>query len=246
METHTQQVRLKPASTHQGQVRLKSDSAPQRWITFDCFGTLVDWHKGFTEILSPLARERVGDVLRAYHECERRVEGEPPHKPYRDVLVESVVRAATETGVSISAAEARTLPGGWPSLRPFADVERLLAELRGRGYRLAVLTNCDDDLFETTHRMFSMPFDLFVTAERVRAYKPAPWHFRAFELMTGVTRANWVHVACSWYHDVVPAHALGIRSVWFDRDRTGEDPSLASAHVQSVCEALRAIDGLLA
>jgi 2-haloacid dehalogenase len=129
-------------------------------------------------------------------------------------------------------------------VQPFADVERLLAELRDRGCRLAVLTNCDDDLFETTHRMFRMPFDLFVTSERVRGYKPAPWHFRAFELITGAARNEWVHVACSWYHDVAPAHALGIKSVWFDRDRTGNDPALASAHVHSVCEALRAIDAL--
>jgi 2-haloacid dehalogenase len=129
-------------------------------------------------------------------------------------------------------------------MRPFGDVERLLAELRDRGYRLAVLTNCDDDLFETTHRMFRMPFDLFLTAERVRAYKPAPWHFRAFELITGASRRDWVHVACSWDHDVAPAHALGIRSVWLDRDRTGHDPAFASAHVHSVCDALRAIDAL--
>ena len=216
----------------------------QRWITFDCFGTLVDWHKGFTEILSPFARDRVDAVVRAYHECERRIESERPHKPYRDVLVESVVRAGAEAGVPISAGDAQALPGGWQSLQPFAGVERLLAELRDRGYHLAVLTNCDDDLFETTHRMFRTPFDLFVTAERVRAYKPAPWHFRAFELITGAARSDWVHVGCSWYHDVAPAHALGIRSVWFDRDRTGNDPALASAHVHSECEALRAIDAL--
>jgi 2-haloacid dehalogenase len=216
----------------------------QRWVTFDCFGTLVDWHKGFTEILSPVARERVTDVVRAYHDCERRIEGETPHRRYRDVLVASAVRAGVETGVPISESEARALTTRWHSLQPFDDVERLLTELRGRGYRLAVLTNCDDDLFETTHRMFRTPFDLFVTAERVRGYKPAPWHFRAFELITGATRNDWVHVACSWYHDIAPAHALGIKRVWFDRDRTGDDAALASAHVHTVCDALRAIEAL--
>ena len=163
----------------------------QRWITFDCFGTLVDWHKGFTEILGPFARERVADVLRAYHECERHIEGEPLHRPYKDVLVASVVRAGAQAGVPISESDARTLPRAWHSLRPFGDAEALLAELRRRGYRLAVLTNCDDDLFETTHRTFRAPFDLFVTAERVRGYKPAPWHFRAFELLTAAGVA-WV------------------------------------------------------
>jgi 2-haloacid dehalogenase len=217
-----------------------------RWVTFDCFGTLVDWHKGFTEILSPFARERVSDVVHAYHGCAQRIEREQPHRSYKDVLVASVVSAGAEAGVPICETDARTLPRSWGALRPFADVETLLAELRDRGYRLAVLTNCDDDLFETTHRTFGTPFDLFVTAERVRGYKPAPWHFRAFELLTRATRRDWVHVACSWYHDIAPAEALGIKRVWLDRDRTGDDPSRASAHVHSVGDALRAVDALFA
>ena len=215
-----------------------------RWVTFDCFGTLVDWHKGFTEILKPFARERVDDVVRAYHECERRIEAERPHASYADVLVRGVVDAGAHTGVRISESQARALPQSWSRLRPFADVETLLAELRARGYRLGVLTNCDDDLFETTHRTFRAPFDLFVTAERVRGYKPARWHFRAFELLTGATRADWVHVASSWYHDIAPADALGINRVWLDRERTGESRTRATAHVHTAADALHAIDGL--
>jgi 2-haloacid dehalogenase len=129
-------------------------------------------------------------------------------------------------------------------MRLFDDVEALLAELRAKGFRLAVLTNCDDDLFEMTHRAFRVPFDLFVTAERVRGYKPAPWHFRAFELITGARRDEWVHVACSWYHDIAPAQALGIRRVWLDRERTGEDPRCASIRVHSAPDAVGAIDAL--
>jgi FMN phosphatase YigB (HAD superfamily) len=125
-----------------------------------------------------------------------------------------------------------------------ARAEALLAELRAKGFRLAVLTNCDDDLFEMTHRTFRAPFDLFVTAERVRGYKPAPWHFRAFELITGARRDEWVHVACSWYHDIAPAQALGIRRVWLDRERTGQDPRCASVRVHSAPDAACAIDAL--
>jgi 2-haloacid dehalogenase len=217
-----------------------------RWVTFDCFGTLIDWHKGFTEVLTPIAGERVADVVRAYQVCERRIERQRPYRSYKDVLVASVVSAGAEAGVRIAHADARTLPESWNALRPFADAEALLAELRNRGYRLAVLTNCDDDLFETTHRMFRRPFDLFVTAERVRGYKPMPWHFRAFELLTRAARRDWVHVACSWYHDIAPAHALGIKGVWLDRDRTGDDPARAAAHVHSTNEALHAIEALFA
>lgn len=215
-----------------------------RWVTFDCYGTLVDWQAGFAAILSPLAGERADDVVRAYHACERDVEREQPHKSYKDVLVTALVRAAAARGVRLSAAEARMLPQAWASLRPFADAETLLAELRARGYRLAVLTNCDDDLFETTHRMFRAPFDLFLTAERVRGYKPAPWHFRAFELVTGARRGDWVHVACSWYHDIAPAEALGVKRVWLDRERTGEHPAPATMHVHTTAEALGAVERL--
>ena len=221
-------------------------SAPQRtrWVTFDCYGTLVDWQTGFASILSPLAGDRVLDVVRAYHAAERRVEAEQPHRSYRDVLVTALMRAAKDVGVSISESDARTLPASWGALRPFEDAEAVLAELRRKGYRLAVLTNCDDDLFETTHRTFRTPFDLFVTAERIRGYKPAPWHFRAFELLTKVRKRDWVHVACSWYHDIAPARAFGVNHVWLDREATGEDPSAASVRVRAASGVVDAVDGL--
>src|SRR5690606_37117358 len=173
--------------------------------------------------------ERADEIVRAYHECERRIEQEQPHRPYREVVVSALVAAADRAGVVIRPADAAPLPRMWGALQRFDEAEMMLAELRARGYRVAVLTNCDDDLFEITHRQFRVPFDLFVTAERVRSYKPARWHFRAFELLTGATRCDWVHVACSWYHDIAPAHALGGRCVWLDRARPGGDPARAAA-----------------
>ena len=217
-----------------------------RWVTFDCYGTLVDWQTGFASILAPLAGDRVGDLLRAYHVWERRIELERPHRSYRYVLAAALAAAGAETGVPLPPAGTHALAGGWASLRPFDDTERLLAELRLRGWRLAVLTNCDDDLFEMTHRTFRRPFDLFLTAERVRGYKPSRWHFRGFERLTRVDRVDWVHVACSTYHDVVPAEALGIRTVWLDREREGTGPAPASAHVSSAEEAVEAIGTLFA
>jgi 2-haloacid dehalogenase len=215
-----------------------------RWVTFDCFGTLVDWQTGFASMIAPLAGDRTSDVVRAYHASERIVEREAPHRSYKHVLAAALARAAAARGVEMSAIDARSLERSWGSLPIFDDVESMLVELRRNGWRLAVLTNCDDDLFEITHRTFRRPFDLFVTAERVRSYKPAPWHFRAFSRLTGVSRCDWVHVACSWYHDIAPAHALGVQSVWLDRDRTGEDASLASARVQSAREVPGTVQAL--
>src|SRR5258708_1494435 len=213
-----------------------------RWVSFDCFGTLVDWNTGFSANLTPLFGSRTAEVVRAYHAFEREVESERPHRLYKDVLATALLRAAAKIGLDLSEAEARRLPESWASQSLFADVEEMLADLRAMGCRLALLTNCDDDLFEQTHRCFRQPFDLVVTAERVRAYKPSLDHFHAFMQTSGVLPDDWVHVACSWHHDIAPARMLGIKRVWLDREGTGEDASAASAHVRSaleVCETVR-------
>jgi FMN phosphatase YigB (HAD superfamily) len=122
-----------------------------------------------------------------------------------------------------------------------ADVEAMLAALRARGYRLGVLTNCNERQFEAMHRTFSQPFDLFVTSDRIRGRKPAPWHFRAFEQMANACRTRWVHVACSRQHDIEPAGALGVRAVWLDRARSVAEPRPAELHVCTAAEAIDAI-----
>jgi len=196
-------------------------SVSHRWVSFDCFGTLVDWQAWFTEVLGPLGGPA---VVRAYHAQERVIEHESPQRSYKDVLATALVRATAESGVRLSHNDARAmLIDAWGAMRLFDDVEVMLAELRSKGHRLAVLTNCDEDLFATTHRLFAKPFDLCLTSERVRGYKPEPWHFRGFELLTGVSRQRWVHVANSWYHDIAPARALGLNHLWLDRERTGAD-----------------------
>jgi len=216
-----------------------------RWVTFDCFGTLVDWHTGFSAILTPLIGDRTPELLRAYHKFERAVEAERPHQLYKDVLVTSLLRAASELGVNLSESQARLLPQSWGHLPVYPDVEEMLSGLRAMGCRLGVLTNCDEDLFEQTHRCFRQPFDLVVTAERVRDYKPSLNHFRVFSRTSGVAHNEWVHVACSWFHDIAPAAEFGIRRIWLDRDETGEDAAIASAHVRSaseICATIKRID----
>jgi 2-haloacid dehalogenase len=216
-----------------------------RWVSFDCFGTLVDWNKGFLTSLTPLFGSRTGEVIRAYHAFERDLEAERPHRLYKDVLAAALSRAATTINHNLSEAEARKLTESWGSLSIFADVEEMLAGLRSMGCRLAVLTNCDEDLFEQTHRCFRQPFDLVVTAERVCDYKPSLTHFNTFKQTSGVEMQNWVHVACSWYHDIAPARSLGIKRVWLDREGTGEDAGAASAHVRSGPEVQETVERLL-
>lgn len=215
--------------------------ARTRWVTFDCFGTLVDWHTGFAHLLEPLAGSKTQALARAYHERERLAEADRPHISYKDVLRRALSGAAQDVDITLSSGEADMLVRGWGSMPLFPDVERMLRDLRDMGCRLGVLTNCDEDLFTQTLRAFHSPFDLVVTAEQVSDYKPSLSHFRLFDRLSAVGVGDWVHVACSWYHDIVPARKLGIRSVWLDRDDTGDDAAMATIRVRSALDVAAAV-----
>jgi 2-haloacid dehalogenase len=217
-----------------------------RWITFDCFGTLVDWNTGFASLLAPIFNARTEDGIREYHKFERQLEAKCPHRLYRDVLSVGVEMAAAELGISIFDNAPRALANSWGSMPVFPDVEPMLSDLRALGCRLAVLTNCDDDLFAQTQRAFRQPFDLVITAQQVQSYKPSPTHFLRFEQVTGVSRRDWVHVACSWFHDIAPTQKLGVHRIWLDRDKSGDDPKAASFRAETASEVSKAAAQLLA
>jgi 2-haloacid dehalogenase len=216
-----------------------------RWITFDCFGTLVDWHTGFTDILDPIAGNRTAELIEAYHEFERPLEFETPHRLYRDVLREGVARAAAKIGLPLTDAQKESLPQRWGTQPVFTDVEPALAELRAAGWKLAVLTNCDLDLFAQTQRAFQQPFDLVVTAEQVRDYKPSLAHFHYFRRVSGAQFEQWIHVAGSFYHDIGPAKQLSLRRIWVDRDNTGEDPAVATLRIPGIALLPAAVEKAL-
>jgi 2-haloacid dehalogenase len=201
----------------------------------------VDWHSGFFETLRPIAGEKTRHLLDAYHRHESLCEAERPFRSYKQVLALALSRAVREIGLELDAQQTSMLPKGWSQLRLFGDVEKALAQLRSAGWKLGVLTNCDDDLFEQTHRSFRQPFDLVVTAERVRSYKPALAHFKFFQEETGIHSDDWVHVACSWFHDIAPTRDLGVKSVWLDRDRTGQDVPNGCLRISSADDLHQAV-----
>lgn len=212
------------------------------WVTFDCFGTLVDWHGGFEAILWPLAWDRTEELIAAYHEFEPREQARLPHPPYRQVLTNSLRLAAAKIGLPLTEAQVTALPDNWDRLRAFGDVEPMLKDLRYKGWKLAVLTNCDEDLFGETEWRFVRAFDLVVTAERVKSYKPALGHFHEFARLTGCTPANWVHVASSWFHDIEPTAALGLRRIWLNRDLTEQMADANTVEVftaEEICLAIK-------
>ena len=199
----------------------------QRWITFDCYGTLLDWQSAFRRILEPVADGRIEALVHAFHVVEPEVQRDLPTASYKDILRECLARAAPEVDRNL-------LVDGWHTVEPFADTPAALAALHAAGWKLGILTNCDNDLFESTRAALGESIDLVVTAEETRSYKPALGHFEAFEARTGVARANWVHAAVSWYHDMVPAQELGLRRVWVDREHSGHDASIVTAHIHDM------------
>jgi 2-haloacid dehalogenase len=210
--------------------------AGDRWVTFDCFGTLVDWRTGYRHALSPIVGTRTDELIAAYHHAEREIEEERPHRLYKEVLRTGLRRGAERIGIALGDEQANALVREWGAMPVFADVGVALGALRASGWKLAMLTNCDNDLFARTLETFPLRPDLVVTAETVGSYKPKLGHFEHFEQTTGVARADWIHAACSWVHDIVPARALGLKRIWIDRDKTGHDPAAATRVLPNVVD----------
>jgi 2-haloacid dehalogenase/putative hydrolase of the HAD superfamily len=188
-------------------------------VTFDCYGTLIDWEDG---IASAFSREAAEDgvvldrsrIVAAYHELEPDVEASE-YRPYRDVLTATAIRVAQRLGWPLTEDRARFLPDSLPRWKPFPDTNTALRRLAADGHRLGILSNVDDDLLGETRRHFPVPFDVVVTAQQVRSYKPAPAHF--VEARRRIGDARWLHAAQSFFHDVVPARRLGVPVAWINR-----------------------------
>ena len=190
-------------------------------LSFDCYGTLINWETGILEQAIPrLARAGARNldavaVLRCFAKHEAALE-RGPFRPYREVLLETFRLIGADLGAEIddvSAADFAAALTRWP---PFPDTVPALTRLAAK-YRLIILSNVDDDLFEETARRLGTRFEAVITAQQVKSYKPAPGHFEAARQRLGLTPARWVHVAQSLYHDHRPAKSLGLRTIWVDR-----------------------------
>ena len=190
------------------------------WLTFDCYGTLIDWETGILSALKPLLaahHRHLGDegILELYGAVEAQIES-GDYQTYRNVLRQCVVTIASRLGFAATADEMDSLPDSLQNWPPFPDSVAALAQLKRR-YKLAALTNCDDDLFAHSARLLGNPFDTAVTAQQAHSYKPVPNHFRLFQERTGIAKERWLHVAQSLHHDIVPARELGLSTVWVNR-----------------------------
>jgi 2-haloacid dehalogenase len=180
----------------------------ERWATFDCYGTLVDWDAGLRAALGGS-----DELLARYHEVEPEVQSEDPSRSYREVMRETAGR------LGVDADPAESLPQ-WPV---FPDTRQALQEARGRGWRLAILSNSDRDLIEASIAAIDVPFELAIVASEIGSYKPMDGHWLAFAREVGSMPD--VHVAQSHFHDVVPAMRLGVPTIWINRLGEVRDPS---------------------
>ena len=191
----------------------------ERWATFDCYGTLIDWDGGVGDELARLwGEERRAALLARYHELEPLIQAGPGGAlSYRQVLTEALARIAAAEGLVLPAAETAALAGSLPRWRAFAEVPAALREARARGWRLAILSNTDRDYIEASLATIGVPFDEVVVAGEIGSYKPAHGHWRVFAERTGAVREGHVHVGASLFHDAEPAAALGLPMVWINR-----------------------------
>jgi 2-haloacid dehalogenase len=208
-------------------------------LTFDCYGTLIDWETGLADAFRPVLSARGiavddEDVLSRYARYEAAAEaGE--YLRYRDVLAAGLRGVGTELGFEPTAEEVEVFSGSvadWPAFPDSADALARLAER----FRLGVITNCDDDLFAASNRRLGVEFDWVVTAQQVGSYKPDERNFHvAFERL-GLPRERILHVAQSLFHDHVTAKRLGLTTVWIDR-RAGRAGGGASPPAEAIPDA---------
>jgi 2-haloacid dehalogenase len=189
----------------------------EKWATFDCYGTLIDWNGGIRrELVRIFGEDEAGWLLQRYH----RIEPELQHDgrlTYREVMTQALERLAAEEDVELSDEQRDALAGSLPSWEPFYEVRGSLEEARSRGWKLAILSNTDPDLIEASKNQLSVPFDETIVASEIGSYKPARAHWEEFFRRTGADRSGHVHVAASVFHDIEPANELGLRSVWINR-----------------------------
>jgi 2-haloacid dehalogenase len=198
----------------------------QRWATFDCYGTLVDWNAGIRAQLARLFGDSVADpMLSRYHVVEPRVQREHPTWSYREVMAAVLSELGGEAGQSVAEEERDALGRSLPEWPVFNDVPAALSEAHERGWKLVALSNSDRDLIEASLHAIGVPFEAAIVASEVGSYKPAHGHWLAFYESMGADPGRHVHVAQSHFHDIVPANELGIPSIWINRLGESGEPA---------------------
>ncbi len=218
-----------------------AEAALERWATFDCYGTLIDWNAGIGGELARLFGDGAAPrLLERYHELEPEVQAEDPERSYRVVLALTLERLAARENLTLPEGEAPALARSLPEWEPFPEVPAALEEARARGWRLAILSNTDRDFIAASKARLGVPFDETIVASEIGSYKPGHRHWSEFFARTHADRARHVHVAASLFHDIAPANELGLRSVWVNRlgETAGPKPTREVSDLTGLADVL--------
>jgi 2-haloacid dehalogenase len=220
--------------------------SPDRWATFDCYGTLIDWMGGIRSTLATLWPDADADtdtLLARYHQIEPTMQA-GRGIPYRTVMSETLARLATEDGLVVPPGSDDALGASLPTWPPFPEVRSSLTEIRARGWKLGILSNTDPDFLNASLGAIGVPVDLRVVASDIGSYKPAFGHWESFFRQTQADRSRHVHVAASLFHDVQPCAALGLPCVWINRQGEASDLPRAG-ELTDISSLANLLDGLV-
>jgi 2-haloacid dehalogenase len=189
-------------------------------LTFDCYGTLIDWETGILNCLRGVLEDAGkqpsdNEILSIYAEIEARLEADE-YRSYKDTLRRVMESFGEHLDFEPSPRQRESLVTSIPGWPPFHDTAASLKALK-RKYKLAVISNTDDDLFEQTAKCLEVPFDWIITAEQVGSYKPSSKNFKYAIQQIGIPKNNILHIAQSIYHDIIPASSIGLATVWVNR-----------------------------
>ena len=208
---------------------MKNFASKPAWLTFDCYGTLIQWDEGLVAaVRAILTRAGACDVssdrlIRLYDGKEHELECGRPHLPFREVAGRALEYAMTELGLRFAAADIENLAHAISAMPPFPEVLAALAQLKRMGFKLCIISNTDDDIIAGNVAQLGGHIDRVITAQQAQAYKPAAQMFRHAHTALGVTKYDLIHICASPLLDLRAASELGFRCIWVDRG-TGRLP----------------------
>jgi 2-haloacid dehalogenase len=219
-------------------------SVTERWATFDCYGTLIDWHGGIRGAVRRLWPDADVERLLRRHQAIEPMVQEGRSLTYREVGARTLRAVAAVEDLPLAPANAYALADSLPSWPVFVEVPAALRTLRDHGWRLAILSNTDPDLLAASLLQIGVPIDLRITAAEAGAYKPAHGHWQRFFASSGAEHRGHVHVGASPFHDLAPAHELGLTAVWINRlDERSDIPR--AAELRSLAELPETLERLV-
>lgn len=199
----------------------------KKYITFDCYGTLIDWDNGIRNSLIQLSDSKVlnlkiDELVKLYYKTELEIEQEM-YRPYKEVLALTVERILKSQGIEGTEEDFQILVRTIPTWQPFPEVPETLRKLKEKGYKLIILSNIDDEIIEKSVQNIGVEFDGVVTAQQVKSYKPSHGHWEEMLKRFKADKDEVLHVAASYIHDIIPAKEQGFDCIWINR--THEEPS---------------------